>query len=92
MKYLARIVNFAPEGEPEHPVLQLVESSKVFEFSQIKWIRENAFTIKAVNLVDKDLNQEPIQHVLGQMNHQCEVMIDANNIVTLLYFYDANFA
>ena len=39
MKYLARIVNKAGEGESEHPVLQ-IPSAKIFEFSQIKWIRE----------------------------------------------------
>jgi len=90
MKYLARIVNRATEGEAEHPALQ-IESAKTFEFSQIKWVRERFDLIKPVNLVDKDLNQEVIQHILNNMNHQCEITYDSNDNVTIFYFYDASF-
>lgn len=87
MKYLARIVNKAAEGETEHPVLQ-IPSAKTFEFSQIKWVREKFDIIKPVNLNDADLNQPVIQHVLNVMNQQCEITFDTNDNVTIFYFYD----
>ena len=87
MKYLARIVNKAAEGESEHPVLQ-IPSAKTFEFSQIKWVREKFDIIKPANLTDADLNQDVIQYILNTMNQQCEITFDENDNVTIFYFYD----
>ena len=50
-RQLAKIVNKALVGEPENIVLQVIDTLKTIEFSQIKHIDE-AGVIRDVTLID----------------------------------------
>jgi hypothetical protein len=68
-----RIVNKALAGEPEHAVLQSLETNTIYEFSQIT----------NENIVNADLSHHIIQSIL-QRGHQIEAIIE-NNKVTLQF-------
>lgn len=83
-KQLAKIVNKGLAGEPENVVLQVVDTLKIFEFSQIKHIDE-AGVIRDVTLIDDTLDQPEIQHILHNMGHDVELTFDENDNVTLYF-------
>ncbi len=68
---IARIVNKAFAGMPEHPVLQ-IDSNKTFEFSKI--IGES--------ITDKDISHPTIQKILNR-GHWIEITFDENDNITL---------
>jgi hypothetical protein len=78
----ARIVNKGLEGEPQYIVLQMIDTLKMFEFSQIKHVEE-AGVIRDVTLIDDTLNQPEIQHILNELRHTVEITFDENDNVTL---------
>lgn len=84
-KQLARIVNKALAGEPEHAVLQVKETLRVVEFSEIKYVNENGGDIRSVSLTNAVLEQPEILHILNVMGHECELSIDENNEVTIYF-------
>jgi hypothetical protein len=79
---LARVANKGLSGEPENIVIQELDTLKVFDFSQIKFVKENE-SIREVSLIDNDLNQTEIQHILNDMSHQVQIDWDENDNVTL---------
>jgi hypothetical protein len=83
-KQLARIVNKGLAGEPENIVLQVLDTLKIVEFSQIKHVDE-AGTIRDVTLIDDTLDQPEIQHVLNNMGHSVEITFDEIDNVTLYF-------
>ena len=83
-KQLAKIVNKGLAGEPENVVLQVIDTLKIIEFSQIKHIDE-AGVIRDVTLIDDTLNQPEIQHILNNMGHDVEITFDENDNVTLYF-------
>jgi hypothetical protein len=78
----ARIVNKGLVGEPENVVLQMIDTLKIFEFSQIKHVEQGG-VIRDVTLIDDTLNQPEIQHILNELNHTVEITFDENDNVTL---------
>lgn len=83
-KQLAKIVNKGLAGEPENVVLQVIDTLKIFEFSQIKHVDE-AGVIRDVTLIDDTLNQPEIQHILHNMGHDVELTFDENDNVTIYF-------
>ena len=83
-RQLARIVNKALLGEPEHAVLQIKETLKCIEFSQIKSVSENG-ELRNVSLVDAVLDQPEILHILNAMGHEVEVTFDENDNTTIYF-------
>ena len=83
-KQLAKIVNKGLAGEPENVVLQVIDSLKIIEFSQIKHVDE-AGVIRDVTLIDDTLDQAEIQHILHNMGHDVELTFDENDNVTLYF-------
>ena len=83
-KQLAKIVNKALVGEPENIVLQVIDTLKTIEFSQIKYVDE-AGVIRDVSLIDDTLDQPEIQHILRNMGHDVNITFDENDIVTLYF-------
>lgn len=83
-KQLARIVNKGLAGEPENVVFQIKENLQCVEFSQIKFVNENE-SIREVSLLDSNINQTEILHVLNQMGHECELSVNDDNEVTLYF-------
>ena len=83
-KQLAKLANKGMAGEPEHIVLQVVDTLKIFEFSQIKHVDE-AGVIRDVTLIDNTLNQSEIQHVYQNMGHSVDITFDENDEVTLYF-------
>jgi len=83
-KQLAKVVNRGLAGEPENVVLQVIDTLKIFEFSQIKHVDE-AGVIRDVTLIDDTLNQPEIQHILNNMGHDVEITFDENDNVTLYF-------
>jgi hypothetical protein len=83
-KQLAKIVNRGFAGEPENIVLQVIDTLKLVEFSQIKHVDE-AGVIRDVTLIDDNLNQPEIQHILHNMGHDVEITFDENDNVTLYF-------
>ena len=81
-KQLAKIVNKGLAGEPENVVLQVIDTLKIVEFSQIKYVDE-AGVIRNVTLVDDNLNQPEIQYILNNMGHDVNITFDENDNVTL---------
>ncbi len=68
----AKIVNLAFEGQPEHPALQVMNTLKIFEFSQI--LNEN--------ISNGDLSHPTIQRILSQ-GHIVNITFDENDNVSL---------
>ena len=83
-KQLAKIVNKGLAGEPENVVLQVTDTLKIFEFSQIKHIDE-AGVIRDVTLIDDTLDKTEIKHILNNMGHSVEITFDENDNVTLYF-------
>jgi phosphatidate phosphatase APP1 len=83
-KQLAKIVNRALAGEPQNVVLQVTDTLKIFEFSQIKYVDE-AGVIRDVTLIDDTLDQTEIQHILQNMGHSVEITFDETDNVTLYF-------
>jgi hypothetical protein len=81
---LARIANKGLAGEPENVVIQELNTLKVFDFSQIKFVNENN-SIREVSLIDNDLNQNEIQHILNNMSHQIQITFDESDNITLYF-------
>lgn len=84
-KQLARIVNKAFAGEPEHAILQVKENLRNIEFSQIGYVNENNGDIRPVSLNDAILDQPEILHILNSLGHEVEVSIDENNVATIYF-------
>jgi len=80
-KQLARLANKGLAGEPENIVLQVIDTLKIVNFSQIKNVIENGET-REVSLIDNNLNQSEIQHVLNT-DHVVNITFDENDNVTL---------
>jgi hypothetical protein len=78
---LARLANKGLAGEPENIVLQVIDTLKIINFSQIKNVIENGET-REVSLIDNNLNQSEIQHVLNT-DHVVNITFDENDNVTL---------
>jgi len=83
-RQLAKIVNKALVGEPENIVLQVIDTLKIIEFSQIKHVDE-AGVIRDVILIDDTLDQPEIQHILRNMGHDVDITFDENDNVTLYF-------
>jgi len=83
-KQLAKIVNRGLAGQPQNVVLQVIDTLKIFEFSQIKHIDE-AGMIRDVTLIDDTLDQTEIQHILNNMGHDVNITFDENDNVTLYF-------
>jgi hypothetical protein len=83
-KQLAKIVNKGLAGEPENVVLQVIDTLKIFEFSQIKHVDEGG-VVRDVTLIDDTLNQPEIQHILHNMGHDVNITFDENDNVTLYF-------
>jgi hypothetical protein len=83
-KQLAKVVNKGLVGEPENIVLQVINTLKIIEFSQIKHVDE-AGVIRNVTLIDDTLDQPEIQHILRNMGHDVEITFDENDNVTLYF-------
>ena len=83
---IARIVNRAMAGEPEHAVLQVSENLKCIEFSQIKFVNESG-SVREASLVDAVLDQPEILHILNVLDpkHQVEVTYDENDNTTIYF-------
>jgi hypothetical protein len=78
---LARIVNLAVAGEQEHPVLQCVDTLKVFEFSNIKHTIDGQVNTDET-LTDGDLSSFVIQRILNN-GHTVNITYNENDEVTL---------
>ena len=83
-KQLAKIVNKGLAGELENIVLQVIDTLKIIEFSQIKHVDE-AGVIRDVTLIDDNLNQPEIQHILHNMGHDVNITFDESDNVTLYF-------
>lgn len=69
---LAKIVNRGLAGEPQHICLQILETNKILEFSQIV----------GEGISDNDISHPTIQRILNQ-GHEVNVSFDENDNVTL---------
>jgi hypothetical protein len=83
-KQSSRIVNKGLAGEPQHLVIQVIDTLKIFEFSQIKHVNESD-VIRDVTLVDDDFNQPEILHILNSMGHVVDITFDENENVTIYF-------
>jgi len=83
-KQSSRIVNKGLAGEPQHIVIQVTDTLKIFEFSQIKHVNESD-VIRDITLVDDELNQPEILHILNAMGQTVDVTFDENENVTIYF-------
>ena len=83
-KQSSRIVNKGLAGEPQHLVIQVTDTLKIIEFSQIKHVDE-AGSVRDVTLIDDTLDQTEIQHILNNMGHDVNITFDENDNVTLYF-------
>jgi hypothetical protein len=83
-KQLAQIVNTGLAGEPQHIALQIIETLKVFQFSQCKYVIEAGETSE-VSLIDNNLDQPAIHAILNNGTHKVEITFDENDNVTLYF-------
>ena len=81
-KQLAQIVNIGLAGEPEHIALQVIDTLKIFQFSQVKYANDGDET-REVSLIDNNLDQPEIQIILNNGMHKVEITFDENDNVTL---------
>ena len=82
-KQLAKIVNKGYAGEPQHICLQIIDTLKIFEFSQIKYVIENEET-KELSLTDNNLDQSEIQRILNG-DHTINITFDESENVTIYF-------
>jgi hypothetical protein len=80
-KQLARLANKGMAGEPENIILQVVDTLKIVEFSQIKYVIENEET-RETSLTNNNLDQAEIQRILNS-DHIVNITFDENDNVTL---------
>ena len=80
-KQLARLANKGMAGEPENIILQVVDTLKIVEFSQIKYVIENEET-RETSLTNNNLDQAEIQRILNS-DHVVNITFDENDNVTL---------
>lgn len=67
IKKLARVVNTGLQNEPEYYALQIIETNRIFQFSEIKCVLETGTAlILETPLNDNDLHQPIIQKILNQ--------------------------
>jgi hypothetical protein len=78
---LAKLANKGMAGEPENIVLQVIDTLKIVNFSEIKNVIENGET-REVSLLDNNLNQPEIGHILNS-DHTVNITFDENDNVTL---------
>ena len=83
-KQSSRIVNKGLAGEPQHIVIQVTDTLKIFEFSQIKHVNESD-VIRDITLVDDELNQPEILHILNAMGQTVDITFDENENVTIYF-------
>jgi hypothetical protein len=83
-KQLAKLANKGLAGEPQYIVLQVKETLKCIEFSNIKKVCEGGVYID-VSLEDNNINQSEILHILNELGHEVEVTFDENDNVTLYF-------
>jgi hypothetical protein len=83
-KQSSRIVNKGLVDEPQHLVIQVIDTLKIFEFSQIKHVNESD-VIRDITLVDDELNQPEILHILNSMGHVVDITFDENENVTIYF-------
>jgi len=83
-KQSSRIVNKGLAGEPQHLVIQVTDTLKIFEFSQIKHVNESD-VIRDITLVDNELNQPEILHILNAMGQTVDITFDENENVTIYF-------
>mgnify|MGYP000497939767 FL=1 len=83
-KQSSRIVNKGLAGEPQHLVIQVTDTLKIFEFSQIKHVNESD-VIRDITLVDDELNQPEILHILNAMGQTVDITFDENENVTIYF-------
>jgi len=83
-KQSSRIVNKGLAGEPQHIVIQVTDTLKIFEFSQIKHVNESD-VIRDITLVDDELNQSEILHILNVMGQTVDITFDENENVTIYF-------
>jgi len=83
-KQSSRIVNKGLAGEPQHLVIQVTDTLKIFEFSQIKHVNESD-VIRDITLVDDELNQPEILHILNDMGQTVDITFDENENVTIYF-------
>ena len=83
-KQLAKIVNKGLAGEPQNVVLQVIDTLKIFEFSQIKHVDE-AGSVRDVTLIDDTLDQPEILHILNAMGQTVDITFDENENVTIYF-------
>ena len=81
-KQLAQIVNIGLVGEPEHIALQVIDTLKIFQFSQVKYANDGGET-REVSLIDNNLDQPEIQIILNNGMHKVEITFDENDNVNL---------
>lgn len=77
----AQIVNRGFAGEPEHICLQVLDTLKIYEFSQIKHTIDGDTTTDE-NLNDNDMSSACIQRVLHS-GHKVQISVNENDEVTL---------
>jgi hypothetical protein len=65
-------------------VIQVTDTLKIFEFSQIKHVNESD-VIRDITLVDDELNQPEILHILNAMGQTVDVTFDENENVTVYF-------
>jgi hypothetical protein len=65
-------------------VIQVIDTLKIFEFSQIKHVNESD-VIRDVILIDDELNQPEILHILNNMGHIVDITFDENENVTIYF-------
>jgi len=83
-KQSSRIVNKGLASEPQHLVIQVTDTLKIFEFSQIKHVNESD-VIRDITLVDDELNQPEILHILNAMGQTVDITFDENENVTIYF-------
>jgi hypothetical protein len=82
-KQLARLANKGMAGEPENIILQVIDTLKIVEFSQIKYVIQNEES-REVSLTNNNLNQAEIQHILNS-DHVVNITFDESDNVTLYF-------
>lgn len=83
---IARIVNTALENEPQHIAIQIIETGKVFQFSEVKFVMENNLTYRLdPRLNDNDLEQPIIKRILNGGHTLMISYYEPNRDVTIIF-------
>ena len=86
-KWNARIVNSAPEGEPESVVLQTPYNNTTYELSNVKWVFDYVGPTGVISYegLMRQATQLDFENVINNFGGNCQIQFNKDKEIILYY-------